>query len=152
MNKKYVTGNGFLAPEGDQLFAKIRQALRDLYYQVGTVDKCSEQEISTLTSILHKVVGDINAEERMVRQEAALAKNKARQRLFDMSDEEFDTYLVNKYGSEYNIFTPMTSDELDRNQLIIRKRIEDAMKKMQEDTEVLVANNYPFIYPKYPRF
>jgi hypothetical protein len=68
MTEKYVTQNGRLTADGDKLLEDIHHNLRVLYCRLGAVEQCSEQEIATVTSLLHKMVSDIHSDERCVRQ------------------------------------------------------------------------------------
>lgn len=77
MTDKYVTQNGRLTAAGDKLLEDIHHNLRVLYCRLGSVEQCSEQEIATVTSLLHKMVSDIHSDERLVRQyvEKSFAKD-----------------------------------------------------------------------------
>jgi hypothetical protein len=114
----YVSEGGVLTENGKQLFEGAKSNLSNFLNVAG-----SSQELIVLGSILMKEVSELISAEQTKFHQKTLAK----EALWQMSDEEFEGFLHNKYPNEdpaKDLFLKnrMTNEELERYSPILVKR------------------------------
>jgi hypothetical protein len=101
----FFNDNGFLSEEGKRMLLEFNTAIENLM-ATDEVDDMSETEIRALGSVLAKIVGDVISN-RISRKLQENVKFEA------MSDDDFETYLKNKYGDNW-VFMTLTPEEFKR--------------------------------------
>jgi hypothetical protein len=116
--KDLITDTGFLTEKGKEAFAPIKETIQGFIPA-----ELSIQELSVLGSVLMKEMAEIISAEnaKLLEQEAA------NEVLWKMSDDEFSSFLKNKYGDlEGEALlkpSPMTADEIKRHTVILGKKL-----------------------------
>jgi hypothetical protein len=137
---KLINDNGLLSKEADQLLLEFRAALSNIMLSDEVLDM-NEQQLRTFGCSLSKLVGDA-------------VSNKANQKVInsskfsEMTDEEFETYLQNKYGDRWSVMT-LTPEEVSRVPVITQEQI----KKILEESSASYSYQPPpgLIFPFYPK-
>jgi len=125
-----INESGFLTPLGkkwidDKVLPNIIEILNDME---------TENQMQIVGGVLSKQIGDTIADK-------LLERAQRRQFLVDMSDEEFETHLKNKYGDNYTAIT-LTKEELERVFKIekIKKALEEGLKAREEALKVVPSH------------
>jgi hypothetical protein len=119
--KKIFDGNGILNETGKNLLLDFNTALDNLMSSDEVYDM-SESEIRTLGSVLAKILGD-RISHRIAN------KVKTTSKLDKMTDEEFEKYLLDKYGSNWH-FLSLSPEEYARVPTLDFDKIFDDMKNV----------------------
>ncbi len=128
---KYFQENGFLSSQGECLVSLIVNSLNRLMTS-PEINNMSIQELQILGSNLSKIVGD-NISKSIV------VKIKEKNELFNMTDDEFELYLKNKYQSKWPLVS-LTQLELDRLPKLSKNDINLIMSKAIDDANSFEQN------------
>ena len=122
--KDLINESGFLTPRGKELIEQ--EVLPNAEKFLDMME--TEVELRIMSGILAKHIGD------MVATKVVELANKQKP-FFNMSDEDFETYLKSKYGEEY-ILVSLTKEELERcpqlDEEKLRKAWAEGLKAFQE--------------------
>jgi hypothetical protein len=128
---KWFKEGGFLDEEGEKAFLEIKTELENLL-NTDEVASMDVQQLRVLCSCLTKMIGDKMCDK-------IAHRSQINNQFTAMSDDEFYTYLKEKYGEEVWQFCSLTPEELSRCPTLSPKDFE---KIMQEN-----AKNFEFQYP-----
>jgi len=132
---KLTNKNGEFTEEGNRAVSKFRTALESLMDSTE-VKSMSQAELRVLGSLLAKEAGDaisLRIEEKI----------RSTSRFEKMTDEEFEDYLLEKYGSNWQL-TPMSPEELDKIPVISYEKIHELLKKATENIPQFYQNGVIF--------
>jgi len=132
---KLTNKNGEFTEEGNRAVSKFRTALEGLMDSTE-VKSMSQAELRVLGSLLAKEAGDaisLRIEEKI----------RSTSRFEKMTDEEFEDYLLEKYGSNWQL-TPMSPEELDKIPVISYEKIHELLKKATENIPQFYQNGVIF--------
>lgn len=123
MSGKIFDERGFLNKEGEKAVEKLKQEVSKLL--VG-----SDLDIQITGSILHKIVGDMVCD-------AIQHKRNEVNKFAAMSDEEFESYLKDKYEPLYGVHwlfkASLTEEEAKRSVESFQRRMKKAAEKLKEN-------------------
>ena len=126
---------GVITPEGKRLMIDLLYGL-DQVMTSDEVSAMSEGELRVLGTYLAKVMAEAIS--------AKISKKLQLQSSFDaMSDEEFEAYLKEKYGSVWNLVT-LTKEEYQRVPVLSQEKIEELLRKGAESVKHMPCNGVRF--------
>lgn len=117
---RFFKETGFLTTEGESLLLGIQGALESLF-DTEEVQDLSETEVRLLGSNIMNMVAD-----RVSRRMAF--KKQIDNQFSAMSDQEFDTYLEDKYGPRWMLMT-LSEEEIARCPLLSKEKIKEAIEQ-----------------------
>ena len=97
--------NGLLTEKGKEVLAPVQKAL-DAVLQHDDISRMSDIELQVIGAALAKMVGDTISWKRQ-------AKRDMTNKLFAMTDEQFDAYMRDKYNGDW-LLVSLTEEELAR--------------------------------------
>ena len=130
--KKLFQENGFLSEEGERVFKELLDSKIATLLKQGE----SETEIRLIGGLIQKRVGDAVFDAVQGKREIA-AKYAA------MNDEQFQAYLVAKYGDNW-MFQSLTPEELDRCPKLQQEEIENILKESAKHVTKFPRNGVRF--------
>jgi hypothetical protein len=125
--KNIFTGNGAVTEEGKRLLLIEFNAALENIMTSDAVSDMSESELRTLGSILAAIVADAVSFRISRRLQIAT-------KLGMMTDQEFEVYLEEKYGSIWR-FCTLTHEELARVPALSLEEFRAALKQGAEEAE-----------------
>lgn len=117
---KYFIENGSLSEAGLHLVSGIKNKLEEIITS-DEIRYMSEAELRMIETHLHKLLGDTISNKLAARQQLQ-AKYQA------MSDDEFYSYLKEKYGAMWR-WLSLTPEELERVPPLTNEQIEKAIEE-----------------------
>jgi len=128
----YFKENGFLTPEGEMLLVTFKGAIESLFDSFEVQDMM-ESEIRVLGSVMTNMVGNTVSKH-------VSAQKQDSGRFAEMTDEQFDAYLKEKYGSLW-MCAALSEEELARCPILskteIRGAIEEGMRDSMPDSPMM---------------
>lgn len=121
-------GNGELGEDGKRLIADFRYGLTQIM-ESFELEALSENDLRVLESNLHKLVGDA-----FTGKISYLLQVDGK--LQAMSDQEFEAYLQEKYGSIWRE-TPLTPAELRRVRVPSHTEFQQALEQGRKEAELV---------------
>jgi len=140
--KKLFDERGFLTEEAKkspQVIA-FKRACEEMLKDAESLN-----DFQITGSILHKIVGDTVSD-------AMQHKRNETNKFSQMTDEEFENYLEDKYlplfGEHWSLKASLSKEEFERYGIISKKKIEAAFEEMKTEAENR-KRHYTGIQPRY---
>jgi hypothetical protein len=134
MFKDLINESGWLTEKGRaRLEASFSKVLNDLFSEAET-----DNQIRVIGSVVSCFVG-----EKVSDKIREIQENK--DFLLSMDEDEFLSYLSNKYGDDFMLKASITREERERCTIIFAKKIEKAMKE-NDKIDIFRKYHYPPVY------
>ncbi len=128
---KWFKENGFLDDEGKKALAGLKEALEGVLASPEG-KSLSDNELQTLQANVANMVGNIFSNAIQARSEEAEMLN-------HMTDEQFDSFLQEKYGNQW-MLTVLTRQEQLRSSAAFTRRLQKAFAEALEIKQAVIAN------------
>jgi hypothetical protein len=136
---KIFKEDGTISFYGEKVLRPLNDSLMELIAS-PEIREMTPNQLLILKSYITQVVGDIISER-------SLAKKQIANYLLSLTDEEFETYMENKYGEHWE-FEYCTPEELDRVKPISKEELEAAMEEGRKNAEDFLRQQVSFSIPK----
>ncbi len=140
---KWFKENGFLDDEGKKALAGLKEALEGVLASPEG-KSLSESELQTLQANVANMVGTAFSNALQTRSEEAEMLN-------HMTDEQFDSFLQEKYGNQW-MLTVLTRQEQLRSSAAFARRLEKAFAEALEIKQGVIASTPPVYIDPNLRF
>lgn len=137
--KKLMKEDGTFTDFGKAETSHLKEAINMVLHHADT-NEMNIGELRTLGSLIAKMVGDA-VSERLQKKKEAVNKLQA------MSDEEFTSYLQNKYGDGWRLKT-LTSEEHERCPAISDAVLQAALEEGRKHVKAFLDQQGSFMPPR----